>query len=151
MSKRHAGGQQNSRALLGLITALLLSGCSSRWYLGEWLVTDVAFAAVSAISAEDAQAWLGADAVYAESLVVFRGDGCQQPQFQVETVSASVFYQTYRATFAALGINGETTTLLHVHCGTDAAFPASTFIHASDDSGYVPWDGAFFRLERHPQ
>lgn len=137
------------RFILLFICSLFLFGCAKNWYLGEWTVTDVTFPAISAISYEEASAWFGAKASYSTSHFSFRDKACQDPQFELESLTESEFYTTYRTTFRQLNIDGDTVTILQLSCAGAAAFPGTTLIQVTADSAYTPWDGAFFKLERN--
>ncbi len=136
------------RLILLFFSLVLLSGCANSWYLGEWKVTDVEFPAVSALGAEEAQEWFGEEAIYAESLFSFRENTCEAPQYAPQELSEADFRIAYRAPFSQLNIDGEATEILRVSCAETSSFPGMTLIKGKEDIVYLPWDGAFFKLER---
>lgn len=130
------------------ISVIFISGCANSWYLGQWSVTDAKFPSVSAVSAEEAQGWFGSEATYSESHFAFRGTACDRPRYEPHILSEQDFQIAYRAAFSQLNIDGETTEALRVTCSDLSVFPGMTLIKMMGDVVYLPWDGAFFRLDR---
>src|SRR5690554_3018138 len=136
------------RFLLLMLSLTWFTGCANNWYTGDWTVTDVEFPAVSALSYEDAQAWFGSKAKVSKSVFLFRDSRCDSPQFEHESFTESEFYRAYRASYAQLGIAGDSVEVIRVTCSEASVFAGNTLIQVNEDVLYIPWDGAFFRLER---
>lgn len=136
------------RYLIVVLAIFTTSGCANTWYMDEWTVTDVKLPGISAIGFDQARQWYGAKALYSDALVTFRDARCEQPQFTVRDMQQAEFHREFRATFAALDIESTSVQVLEVGCPDNWTQPGSTFIQASPDSGYVLWDGAFFKLVR---
>lgn len=145
---------QRVRRSLGVCAAVLaLTACSAAttpWYEGSWQVSDTRFPAVSAMSAEQAEDWLGQSVLYTPGYAEYAGERCEQPSYSEAELDQSEFYTIYRARFEQLDIAGPMVTLLHVSCDNDWQTPATTFIKVNETRGYMTWDGAFFELIKRP-
>ncbi|MCK5771481.1 hypothetical protein [Algiphilus sp.] len=131
-----------------MLLVLFVSGCASQWYVGEWEVTGARFPGISAMGVDEAEAWFGARAFYAEERVAFRGTTCGAPAFRVESVDEDAFRSLYRASFAALELEGDAVEVLRVGCPSEWASPAAMLIKVDGGSGYLVWDGVFFEVDR---
>lgn len=130
------------------ISVICISACANSWYLGEWRVTDAEFPCISAVSVVEAQEWFGSEAKYSESHFAFRGATCDRPSYELQVLSEQDFQMAYRAVFSQLDIDGEATEALRVTCSDLSVFPGMTLIKMTGDAVYLPWDGAFYRLDR---
>ena len=145
------------RYLILLSAMLAITGCANQWYTGEqwykgeWTVTDAKLPGISAIGLDELPQWYGAEALYSDTLVTFRDARCEQPQFAVKEIGPHEFNSEFRATFAALDITDSSVQVLEVGCPGRWTEPGATFIQAGPDSGYVLWDGAFFKLVRQSE
>lgn len=131
-----------------LCSFIMLAGCTTEWYVGEWEVKDAKFPGISAIGMEQARDWFGSRALYSETAVNFRDEYCNNPVFATESLSEAEFQTNYRATFLALDIDGDWVDILHVGCPAEWVSPASTLIRSNSDTAYMLWDGAYFKLEK---
>lgn len=136
------------RYVVLFIFTLLSPGCTSSWYLGVWEVTDARFPGISAMGLEEARTWFGSKAVYSNSKVTFRGERCEAPQFKLESLTEENFRSEYKAAFTDLGIESTSAEILEVRCPSRWIVPASAFIKVNADTGYIVWDGVFFKLEK---
>jgi len=137
--------------VLSLIVVLLLPRCAGSdtdSHMGSWEVTDAKFPGISAMGMSEAREWFGATAVYSASAVTFREERCGDPRFERESLTEEDFRRSYRATFADLDIESPLVEVLHVGCPSNWVSPASTFLQSDRDTGYILWDGVFFKLER---
>lgn len=137
------------RCALLLMSMLSMSACTSNWYVGEWQVTDAKFPGISAMGMEEAGEWFGSTAIYSESGVSFRNEQCDAPHFGFESLTQDDFRTSYRATFSDLDITGDRVEILHVGCPSAWIAPGATFIQADRGTGYLLWDGVFFKVERN--
>lgn len=136
---------------IGLLLTLLLLSCSadnSKWYHGQWQVTDATFPGISAMGMDDAKAWFGTKVTYSDTKVSFAGEVCDKPQFTLTALAEAEFYPLYRARFAQLGITGETADVLTVGCPSEWVAPGAVLIKATGNTAYTLWDGVFFKLDK---
>lgn len=134
------------RHLLLLFLILGASGCASSWYIGEWTVTEARFPGISAMGVDEAREWYGAEAVYAASSVTFRDESCEQPRFTASEMDEAAFTRAYRTTFSALDIEGLSVRIVEVGCPDNWVHPGALLIEAGPESGYIVWDGVFFKM-----
>lgn len=136
---------------IGLLLTLFLLSCSAdndKWYLGQWQVTDAKFPGISAMGMDDARAWFGTKASYTDTNVSFADNVCEKPQFTLTALAEAEFYSVYRARFQQLGITAQSTEVLTVGCPSDWVAPGAVLIKADNDTGYILWDGVFFKLDK---
>lgn len=137
------------RYLVFICMLFALSGCSNSSDVDKWVVTDAKFPGISAIGLDEAREWYGSEAIYSESQVSFRGEACEQPQFTTREVTEAEFNNLYRTSFSALEINAPTVTVIEVGCPETWTTAGATFIKVDSETGYIPWDGVFFKLIRN--
>lgn len=136
---------------IGLLITLFLLSCSAdndKWYLGQWQVTDAKFPGISAMGMDDARAWFGTEASYTDTKVSFADNVCEKPQFTLTALAEAEFYSLYRARFQQLGITAQSTEVLTVGCPSDWVAPGAVLIKADNETGYILWDGVFFKLDK---
>lgn len=134
-----------------LFLTLFLLSCSAdndEWYLGQWQITDAKFPGVSAMSMDDARGWFGTEVSYASSKVSLADNICDKPQFTLAALAEAEFYSVYRARFKPLGITTQSTEVLTVGCPSDWQVPGAVLIKVDNHSGYILWDGVFFKLDK---
>lgn len=132
-----------------MFAVILLCGCSNKpWYQGQWTITGFSFNAVSALSTEEANSWLGKIADYSATTASFEDALCKNASYNMTELTAQTFSQEYRTTLAILGIEDETVNMLQVTCTDNITFPGSTLLQVNDTTAYLPWDGVFFKLEK---
>ena len=134
-----------------IILVLTVVACASqpdRWFYGTWTITNATFAPVSAMSMDEAEQWCGKQLHYHSWQVHFETEQCSQPSFNVEKLSAVDFYRMYRMSFEALQISGAEVEVLTVGCPRRWTSPGATLIKVDDTTGYIQWDGIFFKVIR---
>lgn len=136
---------------ISLLLLFLLLSCSTpeaKWYLGVWKVTDAKFPGISAMGMDEAKAWFGSEVTYTETKVTFRDESCHSPEFTTTLLTEDEFFSAYRATFKALGIEGESVEILHVDCSSSWTSSGATLVKANSNFGYTLWDGVFFKVDK---
>ena len=142
--------------LLLSLTLILLQICcadagasgSNDWYLGKWKVIDASFPGISAMDMDEARAWFGSVAVYTNKLVSFREEVCVSPSYKINNLSEGEFYTDYKVTFKQLDIEAKSVDVLEVGCPENWTAAGSALIKADGRSGYLLWDGVFFRVNK---
>ena len=113
--------------------------------VGTWRAIDVTRALRAPIDADLAQAYVGAPAlVAAETVIGLRGNRCDVPRFQIDTISAVEFLEPYGLSPDEVGIEQEMLQVVAVLCG---ARLFDGFVPLDDGTLINGFDGAFFRLE----
>ena len=113
---------------------------------GSWQVVAFEQPGVTALSASEAESWIGFPAHFSDSLAVFGDDRCETPSFRSGPTTGDRFVQDYQIVPSTLGL-GDTITTTRVLCSEDWISPAATLYHRGSDLLAV-WDGTFFVLRR---
>lgn len=116
--------------------------------LGTWVVTGHAMPGISAMSTEEADAWLGKVATYTASRASFAGEFCELPRYESSVVQAEVFLTDFRVPPESLGLGQETIDLVRVHCrDSEWVAPGAVLFMLDDSRALTVWDGVFFSLQ----
>lgn len=140
-----------SRVIVGALGLFGVNACAVEqepWFIGVWHVTEAEFPGMSAMGREEAEAWFGRELYYSHDEVSFKTERCYEPVYSIASLTVDDFYDVYRATFEQLNIVGPEAQILHVGCPEQWTAPGSTLIKVDETSGYMLWDGVFFRVEK---
>ena len=125
-------------------------GCAQRlpWtFMGAWRVTGHRAPGVSAMSPEEAAAWIGRTAEYSGERARFGTEECATPEYVDGSLTAEQFAAEFGVTVTALELEAPVTTIL-ARCRGDWTVPGNRLIVRGPDAMYAVWDGVFFELER---
>lgn len=125
-------------------------GCAQRlpWtFMGAWRVSGHRALGVSAMSPEEAAAWIGRTAEYSGERARFETEECATPEYVDGSLTAEQFAAEFGMAPTALDLEVPVTTIT-VRCRGDWTVPGSRLIVRGADRMYTLWDGMFFVLER---
>ncbi len=134
-----------------LATTAILAACasaSSESFHGEWRVVALAPAGISALTPEEASAWVGTVARYYPDTASFGADSCSRPTYSQRTVDRASFYEQFRSHPRDLHLSEGEVTLVDIDCDGERIAPGGTLVLESHDRLLAAWDGIFFELAR---
>jgi len=118
----------------------------SEWYLGDWRIAEARFPGISAMTAQDAAAWVGHNILYGNRSVELKNETCNAPTYESSSVSPVDFMGRNMSMLETLEINTPMVELVEVDCSSPWIGPGFTIIKRDDRSGYIFWDGAYFLI-----
>lgn len=119
---------------------------SDSGYFGTWQVTAYYMPGISAMSAEDAEAYIGKTCEYSADLFNGNGEVTDAPVYQEFMEAESDFSANYRgATFESLGITGDLVKLINV--SNSYGFGCIFYIKDANTI-LICQDGVFFEAVR---
>ncbi len=136
--------------LVGLSGAALACGPqpgAAGSMFGEWRVASHAASYVSAMSDEEADAWVGRRASYAPSRVSFHDAVCDRPTFTPGTWTAGAFAARYQIQPSELDLPAGEVGTVEIGCPGSWTVPGAVLVLAGGRM-FAPWDGVFFELRR---
>ncbi len=119
---------------------------SGRSVYGDWRVIAYEQPAITALSPEEADAWVGAAAHFADTLASFGTYRCTRAEYSSDSTSARQFLEEYRVDPSALGL-GDTIVSTVVTCPGELIWPGFRLYHHGSEL-VAAWDGTFFILRR---
>ncbi|WP_147273102.1 hypothetical protein [Billgrantia montanilacus] len=134
--------------LIVLLAALSYPAFSGEreWYLGDWRIVEARFPGVTAMTDQEAAAWVGLDIHYSNNSVELKNEICNAPAYESNSVPPVDFMGRNMSTLETLEINTSMVELIEVDCTPSWMGPGFTIIKRDDHSGYIFWDGAYFLI-----
>lgn len=121
---------------------------ANEWYLGDWELTEVRYPAVFAMTEAEAAVYIGRTIYYGTNSVQLINHACSNPIYQTEIVTAGDFLFDNRFSLERLGINSPSVELLNVECTSGGYAPGLRVIKKDENTGYISWDGAYFKITK---
>lgn len=121
---------------------------ANEWYLGDWGLTEVRYPHITAMTDEEAAGYIGRTIHYGKSSVQLIDHTCSNPIYKVETVTAGDFLTSNRFSLESLEIDRASVELLKVECASGGYAPGLSVIKKDDATGYISWDGAYFKITK---
>ncbi len=116
---------------------------------GKWIIVGHLAPGISAMSAEEAESWLGKVAEYTPRQASFDGDVCDSPTYESSIIQPDDFLLDFRVQPESLGYGEGSIEMVRVYCaGHDWIAPGSTLIRLGEDKWFLFWDGVFFLLQK---
>lgn len=133
---------------LGLLIACSKGG-EAPFFEGTWVVTDHKAPAISAMSQEEADSWVGKVAQYTQQKASFDGEVCESPTYEKTTMQDEDFLTGFRISPESLGFKQGPIEVVEVYCGNKKwVAPGSILIKIDEDRVFTVWDGVFFLLHK---
>lgn len=121
---------------------------ANEWYLGDWELTEVKFPHISAMTEEEAAAYIGRTIHYGQHSVQLINDSCSNPVYKINIIMAGDFLTSNRFHLESLEIDRPSVELLEVKCASGGYAPGLSIIKKDDNTGYISWDGAYFQITK---
>lgn len=138
-------------SLLLLVCLTLACGPTERGpepgYYGRWEVIGYDMPGFHALTAEEAQAIVGTEAIFSAAEARFGDRGCRPPAYSDREVDPADFGSEYRLDPALLDLTGSV-QMVEVGCAAAWTGPGSLLILRADGSLLTIWEGVFFELAR---
>lgn len=116
---------------------------------GAWRVVAHHAPGISAMSGEQADAWIGRAARYEEGAATFGEEQCDEATYSVESADEDTFYSDFGVALSGIGADSSSVSVFDVQCeGESWTAPGSTLIVESSERAWTLWDGVFFELVR---
>lgn len=119
---------------------------------GNWTVAGHWIPGVSAMGAQEAEAWHGRHLRLEASEALTSGARCGQPDYEVESVDLDSLIATdYRLPPGSLGFPSDRdhARILRTSCeGLPWSAMGGLLIEMDEERAFAPWDGVFFELRR---
>lgn len=115
---------------------------------GRYIIEEYKFSTVSTMTEEDAQSYIGREAVFHEDVVSIGDNYCYEPNYKIKNVKTNEYliYQ-YKTNPELLNIEEEEIQIVSIS-GTEQFF--NDFIKLTEDTILVNIDGVFFYLRKAP-
>ena len=112
------------------------------WY-GIYAVTDYWNGGISAMSDEDAEAYLGMELKYSTDSIVWNEQVCKAPEYELSRMTASDFSEVFNGYLKAkdLGIEGNEVHSVDV---SNCDFFGGSFTIVDAYTIAIPYDGVYF-------
>lgn len=138
------------RTILGWILLFLSFSWSANDYFGEWVVNRIVTSAISNLSLQEANDYIGRELNYSESVALSGSVSCKTPQFQTEEFSERDLYSYHRVFFNNLNISSVSkVTNIEVFCEGRPWYEFGGFlIYAEPESLFLSFSGYIYELQR---
>jgi hypothetical protein len=113
-------------------------------YLGGWTITNYQSAPISAMSPEDASAWIGKTAMLAPELLFFDRNECFKPQYSTTETTLNEYLADFKTDAGGINLKDGEVTRIKTQCA-DSIF--ADFIRMDPQTLLVNQDGTFFILQ----
>jgi len=114
--------------------------------VGEWVIEDYKLSAISEMSKDEAESYIGTKAIFHEKLVSIGESYFINPSFKIKNVNADDYLTYfYKTSPGFLNIESERIQVISV---TDKEQFFNEFIKVSEDVAIVNIDGVFFYLKK---
>ncbi|WP_083005394.1 hypothetical protein [Halomonas sp. GT] len=121
---------------------------ANEWYLGAWELTEVRFPHVSAMTDQEATAFIGRTIHYGEKSVQLIDSTCSNPIYKTEIETAGDFLTGRRFPLESIEIYTPSVEILRVECTSGSYAPGLSVIKKNENTGYISWDGAYFQITK---
>jgi hypothetical protein len=123
---------------------------------GDWKITGFTAGAISEITEEDAQKYVGQTITLKPGLAVINSDTCNQPYFKTSIQNSDrYFYENNRIDKATLKIKQDSIQVMEIGCKSSPKYSNENssnflydFIVIDNNSLIVSFKGFYFYLER---
>jgi len=116
--------------------------------LGAWRVVSYRFVGVSALTPQQAGAWVGRLAVYSHPMAGFPPDTCATPGYASTFVNVADVATDYHVRPGDVGFPGARVQRIEVRCDGGWSGPGGRLYVLGPNRLVTVWDGVFFDLAR---
>ena len=141
--------------LLGSTIASSLAGATAavpeQSIAGDWVISrDLAAGNAAALTPDEIETLLGAEAHYDKTSVEFAGVRCERPIFDSYQETSDNLHQLFELRFEDLGLSGEEVLAIDINCmDADVEFLAgNTVLVAGPNRLVTHVEGVWFELKR---
>jgi len=131
----------------------LLLSCDDQTtgFEGGWEVVGHTAPGISALSPDEAEAWVSTRAHFNQDEAAFGDQRCPTPTYSLAPVSQAELFRAFRVNAEDLGVRSDSVQVVEVECSSGERLgPGGTFILRDDGWMYTIWDGAFLELQPVP-
>ncbi len=114
---------------------------------GNWHVVAHHAPGIAAMSAREADTWVGRKARFSRSLAQFGTDACLSPSYETKDLTAHTFAQEFRVPSTDLGLRAPI-QMVEVRCAGPWNGPGNRLFVKERNELLTFWDGVFFELRR---
>lgn len=121
---------------------------ANEWYLGNWELTEVKYPNITAMTDEEAAAYIGRTIFYGKDSAQLIDNTCNNPVYKTEVETDGDFLTGRRFPLESLEIDRPSVEILKVECSSGRYAPGLSVIKKDENTGYISWDGAYFKITK---
>jgi uncharacterized membrane protein len=114
---------------------------------GNWHVVGHHAPGIAAMSAQEADGWVGRKARFSRSIAQFGKNACPSPTYETRNLTDQAFAQEFRVQSTDLGLRSPI-QMVEVRCAGSWDGPGNRLLVKGPNELLTLWDGVFFELRR---